>query len=216
MLQLNPSKRITAAEALNHPYFHSDPLPCNPYELPTFNADFHEYTVRKDRKESQPKPVAFVKKNSMNNRSQALHQPEGMHKRPKSRGAHLPGGHGQHGKNYVKPSHDQKMTKVLENHQGENLVCGTKRPHPVPMKGKAPEAKPKLYDESLTSNLHPKPTPGLLSLVKPEEAQRSGEVLPKTTSPKLAIAMLRQNHNLGGKKRDKKEEYKGTGRGTIE
>ena len=48
MLLLDPAKRITASEALKHPYFYSDPLPCKPSEIPSLSGDFHEYTVRKD------------------------------------------------------------------------------------------------------------------------------------------------------------------------
>lgn len=35
MLQLNPNKRLTATEALNHPYLTSEsPLACKNHELP--------------------------------------------------------------------------------------------------------------------------------------------------------------------------------------
>lgn len=34
LMTLDPSKRISAEHALNHPYFESDPLPCLPSELP--------------------------------------------------------------------------------------------------------------------------------------------------------------------------------------
>lgn len=49
MLLYDPSKRITAEEALNHPYFHSDPLPCLPQNLPTTQKDVHAFTARQDR-----------------------------------------------------------------------------------------------------------------------------------------------------------------------
>lgn len=34
LLQLNPNKRMTAGQALLHHYFHVDPLPCDPMDLP--------------------------------------------------------------------------------------------------------------------------------------------------------------------------------------
>uniref|UniRef100_A0A7S3KTR7 Cyclin-dependent kinase 2 homolog n=1 Tax=Euplotes crassus TaxID=5936 RepID=A0A7S3KTR7_EUPCR len=49
MLLYDPNKRISAADALNHPYFHSEPLPCLPSNLPQFDQDFHEYTVKMER-----------------------------------------------------------------------------------------------------------------------------------------------------------------------
>lgn len=61
MLQLDPNRRITAADALKHSYFHSQPLPCHPSELPKFDGDFHEYTVRKERSELKSNPK-FEKK----------------------------------------------------------------------------------------------------------------------------------------------------------
>lgn len=36
MLTYDPSKRITAEKALNHPYFQQDPLPCPEQLMPTF------------------------------------------------------------------------------------------------------------------------------------------------------------------------------------
>lgn len=54
MLLYDPSKRITAAEALNHPYFHSEPLPCKPSELPQSAVDAHAFKVRQDRLINNP------------------------------------------------------------------------------------------------------------------------------------------------------------------
>lgn len=54
-LVLNPSGRITAQDALNHPYFKTEPLPCRPEELPHVPEDTHEYQVKlkKSNKEVQ-------------------------------------------------------------------------------------------------------------------------------------------------------------------
>ena len=45
-LTLNPDKRITAKEALEHEYFKSRPLPCAPSSLPKISSDTHEYQVK--------------------------------------------------------------------------------------------------------------------------------------------------------------------------
>jgi serine/threonine protein kinase len=45
-LTLNPDKRITAKEALEHEYFRSRPLPCPPSCLPKISSDTHEYQVK--------------------------------------------------------------------------------------------------------------------------------------------------------------------------
>ena len=47
-LILNPSKRITASDALNHPYFQTEPLSCRPEELPKID-DTHEYQVKMEK-----------------------------------------------------------------------------------------------------------------------------------------------------------------------
>eukprot|EP00831_Metopus_contortus_P052831 TRINITY_DN4437_c0_g1_i4.p1 TRINITY_DN4437_c0_g1~~TRINITY_DN4437_c0_g1_i4.p1 ORF type:complete len:220 (+),score=46.03 TRINITY_DN4437_c0_g1_i4:105-764(+) len=46
MLCLNPDKRISAAEALNHPYFSASPMPCEASLLPKFPVELHEYQVK--------------------------------------------------------------------------------------------------------------------------------------------------------------------------
>lgn len=45
MLTLNPVKRITAKQALSHPYFFTAPLACTPEELPKIEGEAHEFTV---------------------------------------------------------------------------------------------------------------------------------------------------------------------------
>lgn len=67
MLLYDQDKRISAADALNHPYFHSDPLPCIPSKLPQFDKDFHEYTVKLER----------VKQKKMEQESQNIPAPSG-------------------------------------------------------------------------------------------------------------------------------------------
>ncbi|OMJ81345.1 hypothetical protein SteCoe_18197 [Stentor coeruleus] len=53
LLQFNPKKRLTATQALDHPYFHTQPLPCSESELPKVEIEMHEWMVKKQRKERQ-------------------------------------------------------------------------------------------------------------------------------------------------------------------
>lgn len=218
MLQLDPNKRISAADALNHPYFHSDPLPCNSYELPHFSGDYHEYTVRKDRKEMQNKQN-FEKKNSLSNSKPHDHKNEGIKQWSKQRTYH--NSHGNSG-NYYKNSHyknnsHDKSFKPHEKSQGEGQLAGIKRMHQPVNKPKEPESKPKLYSDSLLNNSkHPVATPGLLSLVTssvtsaPNHAEGSLKA-----SEKDPVSMLRESHRKQ-KKKDAKSEYKHHGRGSDE
>ena len=48
MLMMDPKKRITAKEALEHEYFTSDPLPCLPSEIEKFESS-HVYTVQQQK-----------------------------------------------------------------------------------------------------------------------------------------------------------------------
>ncbi|KAF8201411.1 kinase-like domain-containing protein [Pholiota molesta] len=48
LLVINPKQRITAAEALEHDYFWSDPLPADPKSMPSYEAS-HEYDKRGHR-----------------------------------------------------------------------------------------------------------------------------------------------------------------------
>jgi serine/threonine protein kinase len=55
MLQLDPNRRITAKEALEHEYLKSDHLPlrCNPEDLPKIEKDSHEFQSRIKQKAHQ-------------------------------------------------------------------------------------------------------------------------------------------------------------------
>ncbi|KAI8881375.1 Pkinase-domain-containing protein [Backusella circina FSU 941] len=49
LLTLDPKKRITALEALDHDYFYSTPLPAEPADLPKYEAS-HEFDRRKGKR----------------------------------------------------------------------------------------------------------------------------------------------------------------------
>ncbi len=46
MLTMNPAQRITAKEALEHPYFKTHPLLCTPADLPKISTDTHDYQLK--------------------------------------------------------------------------------------------------------------------------------------------------------------------------
>ena len=49
MLTLNPERRITTKEALEHPYLTHYPLPCAPDVLPKLSVDTHDYQLKVSR-----------------------------------------------------------------------------------------------------------------------------------------------------------------------
>jgi hypothetical protein len=53
MLELDPSKRITAEEALKHNYFREEPVKCEPKDLPKIEKDSHEFQSRQNKKQMQ-------------------------------------------------------------------------------------------------------------------------------------------------------------------
>ncbi|KAI0790534.1 kinase-like domain-containing protein [Abortiporus biennis] len=55
MLTCNPRERITAAQALDHDYFWTDPLPADPKSLPTYEAS-HEFDKRGRRNQAPVGP----------------------------------------------------------------------------------------------------------------------------------------------------------------
>lgn len=57
LLKLDWRKRVNAMDALNHTYFHTDPLPARPGEIPTFE-DSHELDRRKYRGQKEARPPA--------------------------------------------------------------------------------------------------------------------------------------------------------------
>lgn len=58
MLDYNPRKRITATESLNHKFFTSDPLPCEPSEIPKIEGELKELNFRDQRNQK----ISFANK----------------------------------------------------------------------------------------------------------------------------------------------------------
>lgn len=56
LLVLDPSQRLTAEQALGHPYFSSHPLPALPQSLPTYRSS-HEYDRQKEKSLRAPHPT---------------------------------------------------------------------------------------------------------------------------------------------------------------
>jgi len=55
MLELDPAKRITAKDALNHDWFWGDPAPCEPKYLPIPKGDgLHEFQLRQEAARKAP------------------------------------------------------------------------------------------------------------------------------------------------------------------
>merc|ERR1719502_918047 len=50
LLMMDPSKRLSADDALDHEYFWSDPVPATPEQLPKY-PPCHEFTAKKRRQQ---------------------------------------------------------------------------------------------------------------------------------------------------------------------
>lgn len=75
MLTLNPEKRPSATEALNHPYFSSEPLPCTKEEMPRVEKECHELEIRKlimQKKEKEKEAMMAQLNQLQRNKSQAI------------------------------------------------------------------------------------------------------------------------------------------------
>mmetsp|Transcript_19091 Transcript_19091/g.21984 ORF Transcript_19091/g.21984 Transcript_19091/m.21984 type:complete len:216 (-) Transcript_19091:75-722(-) len=156
MLQLDPNKRITAAEALKHSYFHSDPLPCAPSDLPSLNGDFHEYTVRKERielknRQNLERKVSIGRGKNYGNNSIEHSRPKSRSKPGYQPNPNLPynGGVNQ-GKNsyHSKNAYGDRITRQSEN-LNQNQISGSKRSYAQTLPGKLVEVKPRPFEDPI-------------------------------------------------------------------
>ena len=67
MLQLDPKKRITIDEALNHPFFTDHkPSMCTAKEMPRLDKDYHEYEYSRHHKKMKEQNQNIAKKDYLN------------------------------------------------------------------------------------------------------------------------------------------------------
>lgn len=78
MLTMNPDKRITAKQALEHEYFSTDPKPCDKSEMPKVEKDCHAHLLNEQRmaqyKDQNKEKEGGHQKYQGNNRSQGGYQ----------------------------------------------------------------------------------------------------------------------------------------------
>lgn len=215
MLQLDPAKRITATEALKHAYFHSDPLPCKPSEIPSFSGDFHEYTVRKDFQ------ARHNDNNTGNGRHHQNYSNENSRMRQRSRGEHS----ANHNQSYIPKPNDKvaynkgpsfERNNKYNDGQPSNQLSGTKRPYNA-VRQKQYDPKPKFNDGLLEQQSKPSPSLEASGGMAAPTVQKSEENQKKELDPRSFKEMIK-NHITKDiqKKRELKEESKEQGRGINE
>ncbi|KAF8324402.1 hypothetical protein F5887DRAFT_286337 [Amanita rubescens] len=112
LLTCNPRERITAAQALDHEYFWTDPLPADPKTLPSYEAS-HEFDKRGHRSQHPPPGPPIPP-----------HGPP--HPVPPPHGPH---GHPPHGPHGPPPHHHHHHPHPPPPH---HMPPGSYRPPPVP------------------------------------------------------------------------------------
>jgi serine/threonine-protein kinase BUR1 len=127
-LKLDWRKRINAIDALKHPYFHSQPLPANPGDLPQFE-DSHELDRRKFRGQKAALPPAPAG-GSVGIGAQGEW---GINGRPTSYdqrgGSRIPGAGGHHHQN----GHGRRPPPPRSSNVPEWLVGSRKDDYPPPV-----------------------------------------------------------------------------------
>lgn len=229
MLHLDPKKRISAADALKHPYFHSHPLPTDPADFPDYHGDFHEYTVRKDKSMNQNAQRDERKKEIVNGRLNGnltgAHEENRVGgKRPRSRGSHHPVSH-----KYTKPPQSNNSNYKTSYHKNvgfekhsrpyekssELHLAGMKRNHShmeVP-KPKEADQGPKKLTISMSNGLKDQVTEKFLSLIPKEE--RDAYMVEETSTSRDPTMASRENIReklTNMKRRDQKSDQKDKGR----
>lgn len=51
LLIYNPKNRLSAHQALNHPWFSAHPVPCQPFQIQKMDKEYHEYMHRAEKHE---------------------------------------------------------------------------------------------------------------------------------------------------------------------
>lgn len=228
MLHLDPKKRISATEALKHPYFHSVPLPTDPADFPDYHGDFHEYTVRKDKSivqnaQREEKQKQVVNSRPIGNQDGAYEENRVGGKRPRSRGLHHPVSHKytkpphhsyNHKSSYHKNAGHEKYSKPYEK-SSDLQLAGMKRNHShmEVSKPKDADSRSKLFTAAKGSNLKEPINSRLLSLLPKEEqdaimADESCSSQEPTMVPKTKL--MEQLSSM--KRRDLKSDQKDQGK----
>jgi len=74
LLCLDPSKRLSAKEALQSDYFWTDPLPCEPGDLPKYEPS-HEFPMKKRKQEMRQREREEHNRRHQHQHNQSGHQP---------------------------------------------------------------------------------------------------------------------------------------------
>lgn len=72
LLIFNPKNRLSAHQALNHPWFASHPLPCQPFQIQKMDKEYHEYMHRAEKHERLRKEKLEMQENIR--RDQEMHR----------------------------------------------------------------------------------------------------------------------------------------------
>lgn len=182
MLLYDDKKRITAAEALEHPYFQVDPQPCLPSQLPRFQEDLHEYTVRREKQKAMK-----LSEEPLNGGPRSGSQ--GSNGSSSQKGSQHLEASGLKDKNSYKDSlmgvnstHSNSKSFPKKFNQGEGKKIVRKRNHMDDKSFKIPLKKSKMI--ALDSGGDPDPVPFQKQTLDPSDVEMSGsEARGKGTQP---------------------------------
>jgi len=119
MLVLDPAKRISAADSLDHDWFWSDPMPCDPASLPRYPSS-HEFVTKKRRQDAKQSnnPQPDAKRHQPDRQGQ---QPQGGTHSNGHRNAGAPRGEGDGGTDRYS---GQKQAYPGHNHDRSQSMNG--------------------------------------------------------------------------------------------
>ena len=72
LLTFNPKHRISAHAALQHPWFSTNPLPCQPWQIQKMDKEYHEYMHRAEKQERLRREKIEMQENRR--REQEIHR----------------------------------------------------------------------------------------------------------------------------------------------